>query len=425
MSRRLAGNVIKLEVYFGADRTTIMIRRNQDLVVRDIMEEVEKAFSIPIDEQVIFHKGNNLTAYIDVTLEQLGVENNHPIRVNRDPELKNRSPRSKGPQMQQSQMNQAPQINQHQLDPQSYLKEISPGRVPDPTPYQVQLYNQQMQMNPQYPKPDGPQDILKLNVSLGSERECVHIHGKKPVKVFDLKQVLERTFKIPKEQQCIVFKGHNIHDFLDETPLHSFGLENNSPVSVWPRAYNNRPDLRLPRGPEQAPTMQIPNGLPEAYHNTPRLNPGPPMPQRWQGNSFGKTIKFEIEHGSDRHPILLYETDRPLTVIDLQNEIEKITHVKGKDQRLFFKSKEISQSPFMTLNECELENNSSVKLVGEPDATIKYQNIFNTRPNGPQQNSNPYLNQVNAQNANQQTPRGFNSQTNYVQPNTQQTFRNY
>ncbi len=162
MSRRLAGNVIKLEVYFGADRQTIMIRRNQDLIVRDVMEEIEKSIGIPLEEQVIFHKGNNLNEHMNVTLEQLGIENNHPIRINRDPDLPKRSPRQNrpinngmGPQFpqqqqmmngypQQQQMmnmnNQAPQVFQHNLDPKSYLKEIQPGRVPDPTPYQVQLY---------------------------------------------------------------------------------------------------------------------------------------------------------------------------------------------------------------------------------------------------------------------------------------------
>lgn len=156
MSRRLAANVIKLEVFFGADRQTIMIRRERDLIVRDIMEEVEKTLGIPVYEQVIFHKGNNLTDHIDTTLEQLGVENNHPIRINHDPEIGQRSPRlmekfmhqhqHQGMQQQQQQQQYQQQAhNSHapqpgQLDPQSYLKEISPGRVPDPTPYQVQVY---------------------------------------------------------------------------------------------------------------------------------------------------------------------------------------------------------------------------------------------------------------------------------------------
>lgn len=409
MSRRLAANVIKLEVYFGADRQTMMVRRNQDLVVRDIMEEVERMFNIPINEQVIFHKGNNLTAYMEKTLEQLGVENNHPIRINRDPELPNRSPRNRPPQHNQNmnglpqstykstyepQMNnfqnygqpqnyqmmnnQAPPVVQHNLDPKSYLKEINPTRVPDPTPYQVQVYNQQM-MNPNNSnqKPRGPQDTLKLNISFGSEREYVLIHGDKPVKISDLKLALQRSFKIPPEQQCIVHKGYNIHDYLDEAPLTSFGLGNNSHVSVWPRAYNQNPDLRLPRAPDQLPTMLIA----DAYSNTPRINPGPGPNQRWPVNG-GKIIKIEAAHGSDYHNIMLYETDKPLTVFDLQKELEKLSFVNVKDQRIFHRSHEVSKNPYMTLRDCEIENNSVVKLIGEPDSKVKYQNFFNTRPPG-------------------------------------------
>ena len=139
MSRRGANNIIKLEALFGADRQTIIIRRNQELVVRDIMEEVQNTFDIPIREQVIFHKGTNLTDHMDTRLEVLGIENNHKIKVNRDIELPIRSPRSKiaqhdplmGPKIQSSQNN---------MDAVSYLKEIAPQRVPDPTPYQVQVY---------------------------------------------------------------------------------------------------------------------------------------------------------------------------------------------------------------------------------------------------------------------------------------------
>jgi len=127
-------------------------------------------------------------------------------------------------------------------------------------------------------KPEGPQDILKLNVSFGSEREYVLIHGQKPLKISDLKQALFRTFKIAPDQQAIVFKGYNMHDYMDEAPLSSFGLENNSQVNVWPRVLNNNyPDYRLPRGPDQQPTMMID----QAYNNTPRLNPGPGQQPRW------------------------------------------------------------------------------------------------------------------------------------------------
>ena len=68
--------------------------------------------------------------------------------------------------------------------------------------------------------------VLKLYVSYGSEKEYLLVNGRKPLVVSDLKRELQRVFKITPEQQCIVFKGYNIHDYLDEAPLDAFGLEN-------------------------------------------------------------------------------------------------------------------------------------------------------------------------------------------------------
>jgi hypothetical protein len=137
MARRMDRKVIKLEAALGSERQFIVVTRKQDLIVRDVMEEVQKVFKIPIEVQTLFHKGTNLCDFMDHTLESLGVENNHPIRVCRDDDLLNKSPRAR-----QSIVNNNSNNNQsnRRLSPVSYLKEISPGRVPDPTPHQVQMY---------------------------------------------------------------------------------------------------------------------------------------------------------------------------------------------------------------------------------------------------------------------------------------------
>lgn len=170
MARRMDRKVIKLEAAYGSERQTIYVKRNQDLIVRDLMEEVQQVFKIPLDEQVIFHKGTNLCDFINQTLENLGIENNHQIRVTRDPELPQRSPRnrqlfqsnnfnnnnnistnsSSNLNMMRPQNNSENFLNSTNstnasnnnkgLDPVSYLKEIAPQRVPDPTPYQVKIY---------------------------------------------------------------------------------------------------------------------------------------------------------------------------------------------------------------------------------------------------------------------------------------------
>lgn len=135
MARRMDRKVIKLEAAYGSERQFILVKRNQDLVVRDLMEDVQKVFKIPVEEQVIFHKGTNLCDFVNEKLETLGIENNHSIRVTRDPQLPLRSPRSRQTYNSLGQPNQ-----NNNLDPVSYLKEIAPNRVPDPTPYQVQVF---------------------------------------------------------------------------------------------------------------------------------------------------------------------------------------------------------------------------------------------------------------------------------------------
>ncbi len=88
-----------------------------------------------------------------------------------------------------------------------------------------------------------------------------------------------------------------------------------------------------------------------------------------------EVIKMEVQHGSDRHQIILKGQKNNLTVQDLQTELEKVTAVPVKDQRLFFKSQELHLQPFKKLKDCELENNHVLKLVGEP-SKLRYSNYF-------------------------------------------------
>ncbi len=88
-----------------------------------------------------------------------------------------------------------------------------------------------------------------------------------------------------------------------------------------------------------------------------------------------EVLKLEVQHGSDRHPLILKGANKTLTVLDLQNELEKMTAVPVKDQRLFFRSQELHLTPFKTLKDCDLENNNVVKLVGDP-AKLRYSNYF-------------------------------------------------
>ena len=90
----MSRNIIKLGAAYGPDKQQIVVKRNQDLIVLDLMEDIQKQFRIPIEEQLIFHKGKNISNFSYETLEKLGVENLDHIKVLRDAELPNRSPRN-------------------------------------------------------------------------------------------------------------------------------------------------------------------------------------------------------------------------------------------------------------------------------------------------------------------------------------------
>ena len=95
--------------------------------------------------------------------------------------------------------------------------------------------------------PRNANDVIKLYAASGSTREYILVHGERPLSLSDLKTELARVFKIPPELQCIVYRGKNLHDYLDNTPLETFGLENNSPISVWTRGNpNSQMDFRFP-----------------------------------------------------------------------------------------------------------------------------------------------------------------------------------
>ena len=130
-----------------------------------------------------------------------------------------------------------------------------------------------------------------------------------------------------------------------------------------------------------------------------------------------KVVKIEIQHGSDRHQLII-KGKPTLTVLDLQSEIERLTAVPIRDQKLFFKSQQLEQTPYKTLRECEVENNNIIKLIGEP-SKIRYSNYFGRMPIIP-----PNPNDPNAQvfGGGQQQPQQPQQNNNVYQPNYSQNY---
>ena len=108
-----------------------------------------------------------------------------------------------------------------------------------------------------------------------------------------------------------------------------------------------------------------------------------------------EVLKVEVQHGSDRHQLILKGHNRNITVSDLQNELQRVTSVPIPEQRLFFKSQELHTTPYKTLKECDIENNHVIKMVGDP-SRVRYSNYFGRlnpgqpNPADPNQIGNPY-----------------------------------
>ena len=85
--------------------------------------------------------------------------------------------------------------------------------------------------------------VLKLQLSLGSQKENIFLHARRLLTISDLKSEICRVFKIPLEQQFIFYKGNNLHECPNETPLNYFGLENNSQISIWAKVMANSFDF--------------------------------------------------------------------------------------------------------------------------------------------------------------------------------------
>jgi hypothetical protein len=324
--------IVKLEIVYGPERTTIVFKRDHDLTVIDIMQDIEKTLKIPVDEQVLHFKGLNLCLYKNDKLETLGVANNNQIRLSRVQNNSNRqqklpvqqthyqhqfqapqqsqNPTTLNPQQQQEQpsalfidegsnisrdhganvhianqmksfrlspINPPPfphppqKLQQHFADDElRVVRSTSPAKHYEqeplstyrksPNPNQSQQYSSKpvfivddsfantsirqnmhntpdslsggTQQSPFFNEP-APREFIKLNVTYGAQREYLIVHGSKPLTLRHLKNELVYLFNIPYDKLCLTFRGHHLHEYLDLTPLDSFGLDNNSQLNVW------------------------------------------------------------------------------------------------------------------------------------------------------------------------------------------------
>ena len=69
--------------------------------------------------------------------------------------------------------------------------------------------------------------------------------------------------------------------------------------------------------------------------------------------------------GSDRH-VLILRSSNNLRIVDLMEELQRITTVPIQNQKLYFRGQELQQGKDRTLREAGIDNNAQVRLIGDP-----------------------------------------------------------
>ena len=94
---------------------------------------------------------------------------------------------------------------------------------------------------------------------------------------------------------------------------------------------------------------------------------------------FLNNFFFFVSLGSDRHVLILRSTNN-LRIIDLMEELQRITTVPIPNQKLYFRGQELQQMKDRTLREAGIDNNAQVRLIGDPTKVRYEAMISGNRP---------------------------------------------
>ena len=69
----------------GSDRHILILRSTNNLRIADLMEELERITTVPVQQQKLFFRGQELQNLKDRTLRDAGIDNNAQVRLIGDP----------------------------------------------------------------------------------------------------------------------------------------------------------------------------------------------------------------------------------------------------------------------------------------------------------------------------------------------------
>ncbi|CAF3553054.1 unnamed protein product [Adineta steineri] len=227
--------------------------------------------------------------------------------------------------------------------------------------------------------------IISLQIGLGDRIQGLAIGRSHPITLYDLQVELQQHFNVPVLQQNLSFNGMPLMHLPPDTSLQTIGITNNAFISLW---YRNNiyidqqqiADYFTPRQQQNADYITPRQQEMSSYYyddgsQSLRSSSGDVSSRRMYNSNSGnelvkngtnqQVIKIEVFHGSDRHVITLRSSSN-IRISDLMEELQKITTVPIQNQRLYYRGQELQTMKQSSLQDVGLDNNSQVRLIGEP-----------------------------------------------------------
>ncbi|UJR10642.1 hypothetical protein I4U23_014837 [Adineta vaga] len=77
--------VMKLEVFHGSDRHVMILRSSNNIRIIDLMEELQNITTVPVQNQKLYYRGQELQTMKERSLRDVGLDNNAQVRLIGDP----------------------------------------------------------------------------------------------------------------------------------------------------------------------------------------------------------------------------------------------------------------------------------------------------------------------------------------------------
>ncbi|CAF1579535.1 unnamed protein product [Adineta ricciae] len=219
--------------------------------------------------------------------------------------------------------------------------------------------------------------ITSLQIGLGDRVQGLAIGRQHPITIYDLQVELQQHFNIPILEQNISFNGMPLLHLPPDTSLETIGIFSNSFISLWPKSTMTMNQQQFtsqftPR--QQASSSSSSSSYYYAGGSQPLYGDDMSSRRMYYSNSGGETMqtgnqedvmKLEVFHGSDRHVMILRSSDN-IRITDLMEELQNITTIPVQSQKLYYRGQELQTMKERTLRDVGLDNNSQVRLIGDP-----------------------------------------------------------